>query len=426
MEKLQTGAIKSDNTPYTPDEIKTHNEFIDLVKTAANEQMAGMITKEEAETAIKQAVEATESKMKPTIDKVYDAVLKQGIEMQAMKLQTTNDAKGVDIEKQLFEQKDQLIQLIKSNSGGSHNFILKTNYTTASVTSNPMGMFLPDYGVMGAPKLNIYGSLPKIPIDPESNGVVRYIDQTLATRNAAAASEGSALAESAYAWQGYTLSLQKIGTTLPITEESLKYTARLAAEVELFLQTDVACAIETELATGSGSTPHLNGIYTAATTYSAPAAGITDASIYDLIVKMCEDITSSIVYGGKYTPNVVYMNVSDINKMKLKKDKNFNYVLPPFASKDGTMISGVTVIESPYITANTCVLGDSRYARIYEQPGYEMGYGYNLSGDYAKDILTMKAKKFMGLLIRTADLTGWRKSTDIATDIQTLTGIVTP
>lgn len=387
MKKLQDGAIKADNTLYSAEEIKAHNDFVDLVTNTTKEQMANMISKEEADTLLKDAVEAVEAKFQPMIDKLHKAALEQGIELANQRNRSKAIVDDADIEKQLYENKDAIMSAVKGKF--NHEMTLKTNYTRASVTSNPMGYMLNEYGIIGAPKLTIYDSMPKIPVGPESNGVVRYIDQVTGTRNAAAKAEGTALPESAVAWQGYTLNLEKIGTTIPVTEEAFRHTARLAAEVELFLQTDVQMAIESNLATGDGATPNLKGLYTSATTYTASAQSVTAATIYDLIVKMAEDITGSIIYGGKYMPNVCYMNIADINKMALTKDANYNYILPPFVTRDGRNVAGMTIIETPYITANTLVLGDSRFARIYEDGGYEIGFGYNLTGDFAKDILTI-------------------------------------
>lgn len=191
----------------------------------------------------------------------------------------------------------------------------------------------------------------------------------------------------------------------------------------MFLATNVRHAIETELATGDGSTPNLNGVYTAATAYTAAAAGIVDSSIYDLLIKMAEDITGSTTYGGKYQPDFAIMNITDINKMRLKKDANYNYVIPPFASRDGGVVAGMRVIESPYITANTMVMGDSRFVRIYEDGGYELAFGYNETTDFAKRLLTMRAFKYMGQLIRAVDATGLRKSSDIDADLNTISGV---
>ena len=63
------------------------------------------------------------------------------------------------------------------------------------------------------------------------------------------------------------------------------------------------------------------------------------------------------------------MNITDINKMKLKKDANENYIIPPFVSRDGKEASGMFVLEDNDIVANTMVIGDSRYASSYEKAG---------------------------------------------------------
>jgi hypothetical protein len=350
-----------------------------------------------------------------------EEVLKaQGQTLSQINAQNAGSNGQPDIEKQLSENKDAILSAIKSR--GSHKMTLKTEYTRASVTSNPMGMMLNEYGQIGSAKMTIYGSLPKIQVSPESNGVVRYIDQTLATRNAAARAESTAYPESAIAWQGYTLDLQKIGDSIPVTEESMRYTSRLAGEIELFLQTDVMTAIESNLATGDGNAPNLKGLYTSATAYTAAASGIADASIYDLIMKIQESITGSTVFGGKYQPDVVYMNITDINKYRLKKDANYNYIIPPFGNREGSVIGGMRVIETPFVTANTLVLGDSRYARIYESGGYELDFGY-VNADFLQDVMTLKARKFLGLLVRTVDATGWVKSTDIAADLDVLSTV---
>ena len=108
------------------------------------------------------------------------------------------------------------------------------------------------------------------------------------------------------------------------------------------------------------------------------------------------------------------------NKMKLKKDVNNNYIIAPFASANGQMVSGITVIESNVVTANTFVLGDSRFGKIYElSTGYEVEIGY-VNDQFTKDLMTMKASKREGLLIRTADEGGFLKCTDINAALITL------
>ena len=190
-----------------------------------------------------------------------------------------------------------------------------------------------------------------------------------------------------------------------------------AAELQNFLETNVAIKVDTDLVTGNGTAPNINGLKAQIPNYTPVAAGITDASIYDLLVKLRETISAP--YGSKYSPNVALMNIADINKMKLKKDANLNYVLPPFFNQAGQIVDGITVIECNAFAANTMVIGDSRYGAIYEIPGITVQTGIS-TGDFESDMMSLKARKRLNLLIRTVDRTGWLEVTSISAALTTL------
>lgn len=394
--------------------------FLEANKNQVNEIFAEKEKNFISQKAFEDGLKALEQNFKGTVDELKviqdqikenkEALVKQGVSLNTIMAQT-NSADDGDIEKQLHSFKDQL-RNVSTNKGSQLNMVLKTEYTRASVTTNPMGMMASDIGRTGNRRLALYDLFPKIPLEAESNGVYRYLDQSTATRNGAAIAESAAYPESAYAATGYSLPVEKIGDSIPITEESLRFTKQLAKEVELFMQTNVEVAIETNLATGNGTSPNLKGIYTSATTYTAPNLAITDANIFDLIVKVSEDITGNTTYGAKYMPDVALMNITDINRMRLKKDSTNNYIIPPFTDQNGRIVAGMRVVECPSIAANTMCIGDSRFARIIEEGGINMSFGW-VSTNFTEDVVTMKARKHMALLVRTIDATGWRKVTDI-------------
>ena len=116
-----------------------------------------------------------------------------------------------------------------------------------------------------------------------------------------------------------------------------------------------------------------------------------------MIVKMKEDITST--GGSKYNPDFAMMNITDINAMKLKKDANENYVLPPFVDRNGNQVDGLVIVENNALTANTMVIGDRRYARIYEMDGVSISKGV-VNAQFSEDMETLKVRKRMLFLIR--------------------------
>jgi len=125
---------------------------------------------------------------------------------------------------------------------------------------------------------------------------------------------------------------------------------------------------------------------------------------------MSESITT--LYGSKFQPNFALMNIADINKMKLTKDHNDNYVMPPFVSRDGSQVGQIYVIECNAITANTMVIGDNRYATIYEKAGVVLSKGM-VGTQFTEDEMTLKVRKRLLFLIRNCDAKGFAYCSDI-------------
>jgi Phage capsid family len=412
-------------------ELKAENDFKESIKelSAENQIIANANyasiknIRKEFEAQMISETEANEAAMKLVTDsneelKALTAKLKDGLHAVATK------QKGYGSGGDSFNSNTKLVEedlsMIKDSlAKGAKEVTIKANYTRSSVANSTQAMRLDSIGQLATRRLNIYDLFNKIPVEPESNGVVRYTDwdATTIARSAAMVSEGGTFLESTAAFAEYTLNLQKIGDTLPISEEVLLYTNRFEAELERFLRVNVSVVQDTQLLTGSGTAPNLKGIYTSAGTYTAVGSGITDASIYDLIVKMGESIT--VASGSKYLPNFALMNISDINKMKLKKDANKNYVMPPFVTTGGQIVDGVTIIEANGLAANTMVLGDRNFADIYEASGYIVS-AMPSGTQFAADLTTLKVKKHMALLIRKADETGFVKCTSISTALTTL------
>lgn len=388
------------------------------LKTVKDIQMNFDLTKEEIEKSVNE-LKAKHAENQKATEVIENILAKHGTTLKGM--QTLNQGQR----NEFLSLQDAIKAELDAAGYGTtklekgrelQEVTIKTNYLRTSVTSSTQAQRLDGYGLIGYKNAVVYDLFPKVTVGPESNGTIRYIDQSTATRNAAAVAEAGTFPESAVVWTEYTLTLEKIGDTIPISEEAVKDTARLAGEVEKFLKLNVDLKVNTDLTVGSGTTPTIKGVYTYAPTYTAAASGIAGASIYDLAVKMKETIMTS--YNGKYLPNFIMMNTADINKMKLKKDVNQQYVMPPFANGVAE-VDGLMVIENNDMAANTCVIGDSRYATIYEVEGYSLSVGYS-GTQFASDLMTLKARRRLALLIRTADQTGFLKCTSISAALTTL------
>jgi hypothetical protein len=359
-------------------------------------------------SVLKAEIEAL--KGKETIEKsVFENLQEQVNQLKEMKVTSTVKT----IVDEIKENKETLRAIAK---GGNAEVVLKADTLRASIATNPHVALVDGIGQLQRKKRSLYELFRKIPVGAGNhNGTIAYVDWDEATTVKAAASvaEGVAFAESTAKFKGYTLALQKIGDSLPVSEEFFNDEVMAAAELEVFLDANVLDKVASQIVVGDNTGTNLKGLVSSATAYTPAAAGITDANIYDLIAKVAEDITS--VGGAKYQPDFVAMNIADINKLKLKKDTTYNYVF----NFNDPRIGALNIVEDNNVVANTLYLGDSRFARIYEMGGVVVSKGYN-GTDFAEDMLTLKARKRLAFLIREADKTGFRKVTSISAALTTL------
>ena len=411
----------------TPEEVKAlsdgikakQNELKAAVEKKADSEAVDAL-KKELETLKTQLKESEIEELKKKNETLEQALVKQGEDIKQMQL-GGGSLQGKSVSKEISEHKDALKSIAKKSGEGSNREIeLKALTLRSNITDNEQAFDLPDIGQLATRKLTMYDIFPKLRVSSSNNnGVIRYYDWDEATiaRAAAMVAEGDAFPQSTAKWKRYNLSIQKVGDTIPVTEEFFEDEEMFAAELGMFLETNVKLEIDDQICNGDGTGSNLTGLLASIDAYTAAASGITDANIYDLIVKVSEAITST--GGSKYSPDVAIMNITDINKMRLKKDQNNNYILPPFVSRDGKSVDTMLVIESNIVDANTMVVGDRRFARIYEKTGMEMSRG-QINAQFTEDEWTLKVRARLAFLIRNADKGGFRKVTDITAALTTL------
>ena len=339
----------------------------------------------------------------------------QGLELR--KVQEGKDKKETltDVLTKEFDQ----IKTI-SKSGGRHKFTVnKTTIGLSSITSDPMGMFLPDWAVIQSQKNAIAPSLNKFQLTADDHGVIYWTDQTTRTSGAAARSDGSAAGEATYAWTGYSETVDNISAMVPVHKEALKHISQLENEIKMLLTDDIRVALDDYCYTGSGTAPQIGGIYTRSTAFDA-AAFLTaggyapkDANLKDLILSMA----AQIMKASKYNVDTVWLNPYDALQLKEYKS-DLGIYLPLLING---MVDNIKVVEANSVTANTLVLGDSTKARLYDTGSVEIEIGYNADGDFSKRILTILANMETSLLIRNAEVDAFLKSTDLASDIAAIT-----
>jgi len=381
------------------EQAKLHMEFLDSLDSVSSKEF------EDIKTQLKtlETNGATAEQLKS-----IEAQLK---ELKDSKIDSLNPKN--ELVKEIEENKETLKNIASGQRG---EIEIKALTTRASIADNTNAYVVPTIGQLGVKARALYDVLPKIQLSASANdnGVIKYHDWNEATivRAAAARAEGVAFPESTAAFVEKKINIEKIGDSLPVTEEFGEDAQLAAAELSRFLDVNVQTKIDNDIINGNGATPNLKGLLASVPAFTAVASGITAANLKDLCRKMRTSIVKT--RGSKYSPDIVVMNSDTFDKYYLAKDLNNNYLF----DEDGR-IAGLEVVEDNNMPDNQLVVGDRRFATIYEKGGVVLSEGM-VNAQFTSDTKTIKARKRMAMLIREVDSTGFAKATDIAAALVTL------
>jgi hypothetical protein len=394
--------IKSGLETKTSAEVKSAIDAFETKLATSN--------KNQFETELKAVKEEMETKFASDLKLVQDHADKLDLKLQERKIE--NKTKSVSEE--LKDKKIEIKSLIAGN--GTQELELKALTNLASVSDNALGFFIPEITQLGTKERSLYNVLPKVGVSDSNNGgVIRYRDWDEATtvRAATMVAEGAAFPESTAKFKWYSENLRKIGDTLPVTEEFFEDETQAGAELEMFLNINVNLVIDNQLINGDGTGQNLKGLINVSPAYTAVASGISAPNLKDLAIKVKNDITRT--RGSKYSPDMVLVNSLTMEALILKKDANNNYI---FDENTGT-IGGLFVVVDENMPDNQLIVGDRRYARIYEKTGVVLSKGLP-NAQFLEDEMTIKARKRMLLLVKNGDRTGFRKVVSISASLATL------
>lgn len=360
------------------------------------------------------------------IKELTEAVKTQGEKLREMESAKNDKAPQKSMEDIVKEKATEIKALVSASQNTEVKLIIpaanKTLVTRAGLVNSTLGMFLPDVGQAATINTVIRNLFRQASISPNSNGVIRYIDQNVITRSAAFVAEGGQKPESAITWIQRSMEIQKIADSIPVTKEAWADIDFIQSEIRQLLEVNIKLKEDDALYDGTGVAPQITGIYTYAPVFDAAAYAANaampkfeGANLYDLIAVLRAVIM--LDQGSKYDPRTVIMNPMDILRYKLLKATDGHYLLPPFISADGTVIDGVRVTESSEVTANTLVIGDFRYGTVYDDgQGIEVTMGW-INDDFIKNQWRILAEERLGLLVRTINLPAFRKVTSITAAI---------
>ena len=233
---------------------------------------------------------------------------------------------------------------------------------------------------------------------------VSWVEVITETGAPATTAELATIPEKDFAFQEFKKPVQKIAITNKHSVELLSDAPQLVSAIKGWLAEDLNIVTDTQLLSGNGTAPNLQGVLGVSTALDAAAIGaqrIANANKFDVLRVAMTKI--AIDGKGKFQPNYVILNPADVETLDLTKNTEGDYIMPSFYSADGMRIRGARIIENTAITAGTFLVGDFRKLHVRRKGGVEIEITNSDGTDFAKDIITVKMRRRIGAYVRAND-----------------------
>lgn len=357
------------------------------------------------------AITAKIDAIKPDVSKadfeeLQGIMKKMGADVKAIQepsTKETNESLQSLISKELTKAKDTIAKFKSEDSKNHLVFTVKGTILRVNVVDNTEAHRVAGIGQIQRRRPFMRELFTAASVSPNNHGVIRYTDQENLTDNSAQIAEGVKFPSSDIDWKERQLPIEKTGDSIKISREMMDDVDYVMSEIENFLLRNVKLKVDSQLLLGTGVSPQLKGMATSATAFAAGdfAASVQDANHFDLITI----IASQIMTGTDYMPNAVEMHPTDATKMKLKKDGENNYVIPSFivpTPSGDILVDGMVVVPNSGVAVDTMYVGDFTRGTVYSSGQVQIEMGYE-NDDFTKDLVTVKARERLALLIRNVD-----------------------
>lgn len=320
--------------------------------------------------------------------------------------------------------KDNLKQIKAVISGDQKkiDISVKVVVQTTAISGSTASIRIPGIGQDPVRRIFISSLFPQSTVGTDSGGLITYWDQNTLNRNANNVAENTAIPESEIDWIEKSCKIEKIGDSIPVTEEAMEDFSFIESEVRNFLLVNVDLKLDQQLLFGTGVSPQLKSINLAAQTYVVGAFSlvIQDPTIFD-VMKTAKTQIENSGQNNMFNPNIVLMNPTDETLMKLSKDADGNYLLPMFMTTDGAIVDGMRVITTPLVVQNTMFVMDTTWGSVWNHRDLTLTMATQHADDFLNDRIRLKATLRKAFVIRDIHANAFLKVDSITAAITALT-----
>jgi len=243
---------------------------------------------------------------------------------------------------------------------------------------------------------------------------VSWWERTSETSSADTVTEEAApAAASAMEWTKQSLDIMMIKDYTKVTRTTLEDFEYINSEINDLMSHGIPRLLETELLSGAASAPDLTGITGKCKAFACPAnfdkrAEANNADVLQAAILQAFNGNTTLTKHKGYVPNLILVNPGAIINLQGMKKADGTYLLPPFMGTNGVSISGVRLVPSLDLGADTYIVGDFNQAKAYMKRNMRISFHYENEDDAIKDlVLVLASIRVAGVVVKAAEAYGF-------------------
>lgn len=239
-----------------------------------------------------------------------------------------------------------------------------------------------------------------LPVGPTTSDTIRYVAKTNKEGAIATRSEGAVKSQIDWEYVAQDAAVRSIAGFLRISKEMLADMAYLTSEITMDLQEELRNVEDTQLLSGTNIAPELNGLLTAASTFSGAGLYVATPNEYDVLVAAVTQIMLL-----DYTPTAIVLSPTDYAQLMLTRAAHYNFV----PQSDLMNVMGVPMISNTAMTAGYFLVGDFvRGCKLFEREGVTVEFAEQDANNFTYNLVTVRVEERVALAVKhpTAFVTG--------------------